>query len=145
MPIKTSQEPSGPLIQVCPLLHNRVTSFLFLQQTTQIIQKCIFKTKITRLSKLLNIITMKTDFPKANLCQVSCRFRLFHYKSRMQKGSRYRQLLKISIRKFPFQFRRLRPGLVSMRIQIPSLASLSELRIQCCNELQVQVTDAARI
>lgn len=102
MPIKTSQEPSGPLIQVCPSLHNRVTSFLFLQQTTQIIQKCIFKTKITRLSKLLNIITMKTDFPKANLCQVSCRFRLLHYKSRMQKGSRYRQLLKISIRKFPF-------------------------------------------
>lgn len=30
IPIKTSQELSGPLIQVCPLLPNKVPSFLIL-------------------------------------------------------------------------------------------------------------------
>ena len=47
---------------------------------------------------MLNIITKKTGFPKADLCQVPWRLRLFQDISYMEKGSRYRKLLKISIR-----------------------------------------------
>lgn len=47
---------------------------------------------------MLNIITKKTGFPKADLCHGPCRLRLFHDISYVEKGSRYRKLLKISIR-----------------------------------------------
>ena len=37
---------------------------------------------------------------------------------------------------FPLWLSGLQTWLVSMRMQVPSLASLSKLRIQCCHELQ---------
>lgn len=76
--IKTSQEPSGPLIRVFPSMHNKVLFFLILWANYPNNTKYIFKTKITRLSKLLNKTTKKIDFPKANICQVSRKLRLYH-------------------------------------------------------------------
>ena len=43
--------------------------------------------------------------------------------------------MKIELEEFPLWLTRLRTQLVSMRMWVPSLALLSELRIQICCEL----------